>query len=88
MVRFKREPEIGLSRLTAYPSSESPNSIFLTARLISVVLVVGFILTGGFTYIAMRAKAHNYDLYSFSAIFSPNILQFIHNSASCNIPLR
>lgn len=36
----------------------------------------------------MRAKAHNYDLYSFSAIFSPNILQFIHNSASCNIPLR
>lgn len=33
-------------------------------------------------------KAHNYDLYSFSAIYSPNILQFIHNSASCNIPLR
>lgn len=43
---------------------------------------------GGFTYIAYELEAHNYDLYSFSAIYSPNILQFIHNGASCNIPLR
>lgn len=86
MARSKREPEIGLSRLTAYPSSTR-------VQTASSKLLVWFLLSwhhfdGRFYLYCHVREAHNYDLYSFSATYSPNILQFIHNSTSCNIPLR